>query len=86
MIRPDSVTGAGLFQVVECALQSVGVTAIDDTHCRKLVGIATDGASANIADGGQGSCRKKTQLDFLDVVSSASNGVGYQGCSQWYSF
>ena len=52
VIRPDSVTGAGLFQVVECALQSVGVTAIDDTHCRKLVGIATDGASANIADGG----------------------------------
>ena len=52
VIRPDSVTGAGLFQVVECALQSVGVTAIDDTHCRKLVGIVTDGASANIADGG----------------------------------
>ena len=52
VIRPDSVSGSGLFQVLEDALQNLGIHAIDDTHCRKLVGIAMDGASANIADGG----------------------------------
>ena len=41
----------GLFQVLKCD-QSLGIHAIDDTHCHKLVGIATDGASANIAAGG----------------------------------
>ena len=34
---------------MEGALQSLGIHAIDDTYCCKLVGIATDGASANIA-------------------------------------
>ena len=52
MIQPDLVSGSGLFQVLEGALQILGIHAIDDTHCHKLVGIATDGASANVADGG----------------------------------
>ena len=52
VIRPDSVSGSGLFQVLEGALQILGIQAVDGTHCRKLVGIATDGASANIAGGG----------------------------------
>lgn len=52
VIQPDSVSGSGLFQVLERALQSLGIHAIDDTQCRKLVGIAMDGAAANIAAGG----------------------------------
>ena len=49
--RPQAVSGQGLFQVMESALQSLGIHAIDATQCHKLVGIATDGASANIAGG-----------------------------------
>lgn len=37
---------------MERVLQSLGIHAIDATQCHKLVGIATDGASANIAGDG----------------------------------
>ena len=50
--RPQAVSGQGLFQVLESALQRLGIHAIDAIQCHKLVGIATDGASANIAGGG----------------------------------
>ena len=74
--RPQAVSGQGLFQVMESALQSLGIHAIDATQCHKLVGIATDGASANIAGGGLKGPVEQTTLDFLDVVSSTPNGIG----------
>ena len=49
VVQPQSVTGEGLFHVLEQALGSLG---IDATSCPRLVGLATDGASANIAKGG----------------------------------
>ena len=52
VFQPDSVTGTGLLKVVECALQTLGILGFDDACCHKLVGMATDGAAANIADGG----------------------------------
>ena len=52
VFQPDSVSGVGLLKVIEGSLQSLGIQGIDDTHCYKLVGVATDGASANIASRG----------------------------------
>ena len=52
VIQPGSTSGSGRFQVLEDALQSIGIPAIDATQCCRLVGIATDSASANIAGGG----------------------------------
>lgn len=50
VVRPESVSGQGLFQVLEEGLHALGISSISSTS--KLVGIATDGASANIAKGG----------------------------------
>ncbi len=44
--RPQSVTAEGLLSVLETILKHVG---IDSSECHRLVGIGTDGASANIA-------------------------------------
>ena len=52
VIRPKSVTGEGLFKVVEEALQSLGIPSVDEGACAKLVGIGTDGAASNIANAG----------------------------------
>ena len=50
--RPSSATVAGLFEVVQDALQCVGIQAINANKSAKLVGMGTDGASANIAISG----------------------------------
>ena len=42
----------GLFEVLECALQDFGIPEVSAKHCKKLVGIGTDRASANIAANG----------------------------------
>ena len=47
-VRPQSVTAKGLFEVLESALQDLGIPEVSAKHCKKLVGIGTDGASANI--------------------------------------
>lgn len=49
VVRPHSVTAEGLFEVLAGALQNLGIEAMSADHCTKLVGIGTDGASANIA-------------------------------------
>ena len=49
VIRPQAVTGEGLFHVLESALQHIGIEEISTDKCKKLVGIGTDGASANVA-------------------------------------
>uniref|UniRef100_A0A1X7UYF8 DUF4371 domain-containing protein n=1 Tax=Amphimedon queenslandica TaxID=400682 RepID=A0A1X7UYF8_AMPQE len=49
VFKLDSVSGVGLLKVIEGSLQSLGIQGIDDTNCYKLVEVARDGASANIA-------------------------------------
>ena len=52
IVRPQSVSGEGLFSVLESGLQSLGIDRITAEKCKKLVGVGTDGASANIAASG----------------------------------
>ena len=52
LIRPKSVTAEGLFDVVQKCLNGLGIQSVDIENCQKLVGIGTDGASANIANAG----------------------------------
>ena len=47
--RPKNVTGIGLFDVLETSLRRIGIQELTEEHCKKLVGIGTDGASNNIA-------------------------------------
>ena len=50
--RPASVSAEGLFDVLGGALQSLSISSITREECSKLVGLGTDGASANIARAG----------------------------------
>ena len=47
--RPSSATSKGLVASLENSLRCLGIPSLDATTCRKLVGVGTDGASANIA-------------------------------------
>ena len=47
--RPASVSAQGLFDTLGGAMKSLGISAITQEACSKLVGVGTDGASANIA-------------------------------------
>ena len=49
VLRPPSGAASGLLECVKHALSSLGITEFSATHCTKLVGFGTDGASANIA-------------------------------------
>ena len=50
--RPLTATAKGIFDVLQTALQGLGISAISREECAKIVGIGTDGASANIAGAG----------------------------------
>ena len=50
--RPKTVDAAGLLQSLKSALLRLGISDINPENCKKLVGIRSDGASANIARGG----------------------------------
>ena len=50
--RPQSVTTDGLFGLMENVIQKLGIESITATTCKRLVGLATDGASTNIAANG----------------------------------
>lgn len=52
VVQQRSLTAKGLFEVLESALQDLGIPEVSAKHCKKLVGIGTDGASANIAANG----------------------------------
>ena len=52
VVRPQSLTGKGLFSVLETGLKGLGITEISADKCMKLVEIGTDGASANTAVSG----------------------------------
>ena len=50
--RPEKADAGGLFRSLKCGLERLGINAVNKEACKKLVGIATDGASANVASGG----------------------------------
>ena len=52
IVRPQSVTAEGLFKVLESGLRGLGINEISAELCKKLVGVGTDGTSANIAAAG----------------------------------
>lgn len=52
IMRPSTITAQGMFDILQESLQSLGIEAMDSEKCTRLVGIGTDGASANIAGGG----------------------------------
>ena len=52
MVRPQSATARGLFQVLERSLQRLGIQELSARECTRLVGVGTDGAAANIAASG----------------------------------
>ena len=49
MVQPQSLTGQGLFNVLESGLRCLGIREVSAEQGKNLVGIGTDGASANIA-------------------------------------
>ena len=49
---PTNTSGEGLYEKLEQALGSLGVKEINEGSCSKLIGMGTDGASANIAGRG----------------------------------
>ncbi len=50
--RPKQVNAQGLFDCLQDSLVRIGITAIDNEQCKMLVGVGTDGASANVASAG----------------------------------
>ncbi len=50
--KPQHVTAEGLLQSLQYGLQCLGIQSVKKDACSKLVGIATDGASANVAGNG----------------------------------
>ena len=50
--KPHHVTAEGLFQSLEYGLKCLGIQSVTKEACSKLVGIATDGAAANVAGNG----------------------------------
>ena len=52
LIRLKFVTGVSLFEVLQKAIRKIGTEEVDADHCKQLVGIGIDGASANIANAG----------------------------------
>jgi len=65
-IQPKSVTAEGLFGVIQKCLVNLGIHSVDVENCPKLVGIGTDGASANIANAGlKGIIEKKNLTGFI---------------------
>ena len=51
-MRPESVNAIGLFDCLQKALQQFGASVINAENCKRLIGIGTDGVSANVASAG----------------------------------
>ena len=51
-MRPEKVDAAGLTDCLQKALQQFGASVINTENCERLIGIGTDGASANVAAAG----------------------------------
>ena len=66
------MSSAGLFDILSEALRSVRIASVTGKDCSKLVGVAKDGASCNIANAGLKSLiEEKIPLGLLDVVLSS---------------
>ena len=52
VMRPESVNATGLFDCPQKALQQFGASVINAENCKRLIGIGTDGVSANVAAAG----------------------------------
>ena len=52
IMRPSTGTAQGTFDMLQKLLHNLGIETTDSKKCTQLVGIGTDGASANIAGGG----------------------------------
>ena len=52
VLRPDKANATGLFDCLQKSLQRFGVPVINAENCEWLIGIGTDGASANVAAAG----------------------------------
>ena len=50
--KPQHVTAKGLFQSLQYGLQCLGIQSVTKEACSRLLGIATDGAAANVAGNG----------------------------------
>ena len=50
--RPSTDNAKSIFDVLQTALQRLGISAISREECGKIVGIGTDGAAANITGAG----------------------------------
>ena len=67
--RPKQVDAQGLFDCLQSSLRRLGIQAIDSEQCKLLIGIGTDGASANIAAAGlKGLAGKIYTLVVLELV------------------
>ena len=76
MIRPQSVTAEGLFQVLKGGLQALGIEKVSPDACKKCVGVSTAGASANVAASGLKGCMEEhLGWIFWDVVQGTWNGA-----------
>ena len=62
--KPSHTTAEGLFQSLQYGLQCLGIQSVNKEECSKLVGIAIDGASANIAANGLKGLVEK-ELDWI---------------------
>lgn len=62
--KPHHVTAEGLFQSLQHGLQNLGIQSVTKEACNKLVGIATDGAAANVAANGLKGLAEK-ELDWI---------------------
>ena len=69
------MSGSGLFAMLENSLKPFGVEAMYATHCKKLVGIATDVASANIATGGL-KAQIEGEPDWVFWMWCLAHGIG----------
>ena len=49
---PQDVTAERMFQSLQYGLQCLGIQSVTKETCSKLVGFATDGATANVAGPG----------------------------------
>ena len=52
ILQPQRLNSDGLYHSLLDGIQSLGISASDTPTCKKLVGIATDGAAAKIASAG----------------------------------
>ena len=83
--RPQTLTAEGLFESLQSGLRQLGIEAIDIAaeHCKKIVGIRTDVAVANIFFWmSQKASGKGASLGAVDVVLGPQARAGCQGCSQ----